>query len=170
MVRDLTTIYRPEAEAIPPELVVNAYEDRARSAGEPDGPLPVWIALYTDLVFRLRAQACAARHAASGQVAYLYEFDHPLQAPGRGVPHTAEIPFVFGTFSDKFFAAKVGAGPDEAALSDFMLLAWARFAHEGDPGPNWVRATQRPGVNLLGGSDALLRPADAGSRGRAVWD
>ena len=115
--------------------------------------MPVWVAAYTDIVFRLRARTCASRHAATGQAAYLYEFDHPLAAPAHGVPHTAEIPFVFGTFSDPFFAGNVGAGPAEATLSDFMLLAWARFAHAGEPGPEWSPVREGLPVNALSGAD-----------------
>ncbi|MEJ1977976.1 MAG: carboxylesterase family protein [Acetobacteraceae bacterium] len=84
---------------------------------------------YTDIVFRLRAFEAAARHAQAGNSAYLYEFDHPLASPARGVPHTAEIPFVFGTYRDPFFRAKVGAGEAETALSDTLLMSWANFAH-----------------------------------------
>ncbi len=156
-VRDLAAIYRPEASATPPEAVVDAYAAAKRNRGEPDGVLPVWLAVYTDIVFRLRARACAERHAATGQPVYLYEFAHPLAPPAHGVPHTAEIPFVFGTFGAPFFAGKSGTGPAEAALSVAMLRAWARFAHEGTPGEGWARATAGGlPVNVLGGRDGVL--------------
>lgn len=131
MVRDLAAMYRPEAAGVLPEQVVEA---------------------YTDIVFRLRARTAATRHAAAGHPTFPYEFDRPLAAPAHGVPHTAEIPFVFGTYSDPFFASKVGAGADAAALSASMLRAWARFAHLGVPGAEWVAATETaPRINLLGG-------------------
>ncbi len=171
-IRDLAALYQPEAEAVAPEAVADAYAAAARGRGGPDGVLPVWLAAYTDIVFRLRARACARRHAAAGQPTFLYEFAHPLAAPAHGVPHTAEIPFVFGTYADPFFAAKAGTGPAEAALSDTMLQAWARFAHEGTPGPGWAAATAGAlPVNVLGGQDGVpgtepnLRTEEL-----AVWD
>lgn len=151
MIRDLVAIYRPEAEGVAPGIVA-AYAAAARGRGGSDAPLPLWIAAYTDIVFRLRARAAAERHAKAGQRAWLYEFAQRLVPPGHGVPHTAEIPFVFGTLTDPFMAGKSGAGPAQMALSAFMLRAWARFAHDGDPGAGWVQAGARsPVVNVLGG-------------------
>lgn len=156
-IRDLAALYRPEAEAISPEAVADAYAAAARGRGEPDGVLPVWLAVYTDVVFRLRTQACARRHAGTGQPVFLYEFAHPLASPAHGVPHTAEIPFVFGTYADPFFAAKLGTGPEESALSEAMLDAWAHFAHHGTPGRDWAVATaERLPTNVLGGPTGLL--------------
>jgi len=169
MIRDLAALYRPEADAIPPERVADAYAEAARARGEPDGTLPVWTAAYTDLVFRLRARACAARHAAAGHAAYLYEFGHALHPPAHGVPHCSEIPFVFGTYSDPFFAAKVGAGPDEAVLSDAMVLAWARFAHDGVPGPGWARVDEQVQVNILGMGAPQRLGSPEQSAELAVW-
>ncbi|HYZ62640.1 MAG TPA: carboxylesterase family protein [Acetobacteraceae bacterium] len=170
MTRDLVGLYRPEAATIAAERIVEAYEAAARSRGEPEDAVSIWVGAYTDIVFRLRARACAARHAASGNAAYLYEFDHKLRPPARGVPHSAEIPFVFGTFSDPFFAAKVGAGPEEAALSDFMLLAWSQFAHDGDPGPGWAAADNSLPVNVLGGDSKLRSDARWRTQELIVWE
>ena len=169
MIRDLVAIYRPEAAAIPPERLAAAYADAARSRGEPDGPLPLWIAAYTDIVFRLRARTTAERHAAGGQATYLYEFARPLAPPGRGVPHTSEIPFVFGTFADPFFAGKSGAGPEEAALSRFMLQAWAEFARTGNPGPGWAAAGAGLPANVLGGKVPLDVQDRVRTEELAVW-
>ena len=164
MVRDLTAIYRPEAAGLAPERIVDAYAEAARSRGDAAAPLDLWIAAYIDIVFRLRARAAAARHAASGHPAYLYEFAHPLAAPAHGVPHTSEIPFVFGTHRNPFFAAKVGSGPEAAALSALMLDAWAKFAHLGTPGPGWAAVTPPAlPVSVLGGLGDL-HAVDAGWR------
>jgi para-nitrobenzyl esterase len=128
MIVDLAAIYRPEATD-KAAGIVPTYVDSARRRGTPETPLALWIDAYTDIVFRLRAREAALRHAAAGNEAYLYEFTHPLVSPAHGVPHTSEIPFVFGTYADPFFASKVGAGPGEVALSAAMLSQWARFAH-----------------------------------------
>ena len=102
----------------------------------------------------------------------MYEFARPLAPPGHGVPHTSEIPFVFGTYADPFFARKVGAGPDAAALSASMLRAWAGFAHAGTPGAGWAAAAGPAlAVNVLGGPqgadavDTALRVEEL-----AVWN
>ena len=91
--------------------------------------------------------------------------------PAHGVPHTAEIPFVFGTFADPFFAGKAGDGPESAALSAVMLHAWAAFAHRGVLGTHWAQATDtEPPVNVLGGPDGL-HVVDRNLRGEelAAW-
>lgn len=173
MVRDLAALYRPEAGGVQPERVIAAYAAAAETRGEPATPLALWLAAYTDIVFRLRARDAAARHAAAGHPAFLYEFAHPLVPPAHGVPHTAEIPFVFGTYADPFFAAKVGRGPDAAALSRLVLRAWASFAHSGVPGAAWARVAgpSRAVVNVLGGPSGL-HAVDPSLRERelAVWD
>ncbi|WP_428485604.1 carboxylesterase/lipase family protein [Rhodopila sp.] len=156
MIHDLVAIYRPEGANIPPEHIADAYAAAARQRGTSDTPLPLWIAAYTDIVFRLRARAAAERHVAAGHPTFLYEFARPLVPPAHGVPHTAEIPFVFGTYADPFFAKKAGDGADSATLSAFMLGTWAAFAHRGVPDKNWTPAADpMPSVNILGGSDGL---------------
>ena len=157
-IRDLAAIYQPEA-AVRPETVAATYAEAARSRGEPDGVLAVWLAAYTDIVFRLRARQAAARHAKAGHPTFLYEFTRPLAAPAHGVPHTSEIPFVFGTYADPFFAGKTGC--DAGPLSAAMTQAWADFARTGSPGEGWVAAAaSRPTVNVLGGPGGLLEGRD----------
>ncbi len=160
-IKDIAAIYRPEGPASSFAEVAAAYRAAAGEAGEAITPKSLWVNIYTDVVFRLRALAAAKRHAAAGNTTYLYEFQHPLFAPAHGVPHTAEIPFVFGTYKHPFFASKVGAGETEAALSDAMLRSWAAFAHDGVPkapqAEKWMPATASAvPVNLLGGAGALL--------------
>ncbi len=169
MIRELAEIYRPEAAGTAADRVADTYARAAAARGDADGILPVWIAVYTDLVFRLRARTCAAQHAAAGFAAYLYEFQHPLQPPARGVPHTSEIPFVFGTYGSPFMVGKVGAGPEEVALSEHMLRSWARFAHDGDPGPGWARIADTVPVNLLGGRARHSVEGEVRSEELTVW-
>jgi para-nitrobenzyl esterase len=163
-IRDLTAIYRPEAAALPPEEIARTYIEATHIQGA-NAILPAWLAAYTDIVFRLRAREAAKRHAGAGHATYLYEFQRPLAAPAHGVPHTSEIPLVFGTYADPFFAAKTGC--DAAPLSAAMTQAWVEFASTGSPGAAWVRAAaDGPTVNALGGPDGLLtarttlRPAE----------
>jgi para-nitrobenzyl esterase len=149
MIVDLAAIYRPEA-ADKAAGIVPAYLESARRRGTPETPLALWVDAYTDIVFRLRAREAALRHSQAGNLAFLYEFAHPLAAPAHGVPHTSEIPFVFGTYADPFFAAKVGAGAAEQALSDRLISQWSRFAH-GDMTGLHVFSVEQPNTMILGG-------------------
>ncbi len=172
MIRDLAALYRPEAAETLPERIADAYAAAARGRGSSDAPLPLWIAAYTDIVFRLRARTAAERHASAGRPTYLYEFARPLVPPAHGVPHTAEIPFVFGTYADPFLAGKVGDSTASVSLSAFMLRAWASFAHSGTPGSDWAKATgTAPSVNVLG-SPAGLHAVNRNLRTEelAIWN
>ncbi len=169
MTADVTAIYQPEVKAAACSIVA-AYRQAALARGEPGDPKNVWLGIYTDAVFRLRALECAERHSASGNPTFLYEFAHPLAPPAHGTPHTAEIPFVFATFGNPFFADKVGHEEREAELSEIMLHAWASFAHTGVPRSagigDWAPlAPGRGPVNVLGaptapyGARQAVRPA-----------
>ncbi|MCR0983417.1 carboxylesterase/lipase family protein [Roseomonas populi] len=152
---------RPRATATA-EAVVEAYRRAAAGRGGATDPNALWMAAYTDLRFRLDALETARRHAASGQPAFLYEFVHPLAGKARGVPHCAEIPFVFGTHTDPYFAAKSGTGPAEVALAKAMMQGWSSFARTGvpssDEGGAWQAvASGGEGVNLLGGEGGPRR-------------
>ncbi|MFH5927541.1 carboxylesterase/lipase family protein [Roseomonas xinghualingensis] len=152
---------RPRSTASP-EAVVDAYRRAAARRGEPTELNALWMAIYTDLRFRLDALEAARRHAASGQPAFLYEFAHPLAGKARGVPHCAEVPFVFGTHTDPYFAAKSGTGPAEAALARAMMQGWSSFARAGVPsseeGGAWQPVSSSgEGVNLLGGEGGPRR-------------
>lgn len=162
-IRDLAAIYRPEVSATDPTHLAAAYRrlwipGRGEALNFTFDPKVAWIAAYTDVVFRLRALEAAQRHAAAGQPTWQYEFARPLAPPARYVPHTAEIPFVFGTYADPFFAAKTGADEAAAELSAHMLQSWASFARTGVP--TGMREAWRPvllgvdgraeGVNVLG--------------------
>ena len=62
---------------------------------------------------------------------YYFTYTNPTSA-ALGAYHTAEIPYVFGTY---------GFGsPQENTLSDALQDYWTRFAATGDPngkGPTW---------------------------------
>lgn len=163
MIGDAMALYRPDSRATPAALAAAYRGGDVKST---------WLAIYTDIVFRLRALECAERHAAAGNPTFLYEFAHPLASPARGAPHTAEIPFVFATFATPFFADKVGNGEVATSVSDLMLEAWARFAWTGVPGAeasgDWARLrSDRGTVNVIGAPGVLY--AVQASAQRAVW-
>ena len=107
----------------------------------PSGPLDVdavWNDIYTDLVFRAPIVHFASAHASTGAPTFAYEFGFPLPLPGRGTPHAADVPFVFGTTAHPHLAGKVGHGDEVAALSGAMMDLWAAFMHSGDPSTSAV--------------------------------
>lgn len=152
----LIRLYYPFAA--PPQTgdVIAAYAD-------PSGPLDVdavWNDIYTDLVFRAPIVHYATKHAASGAPTFAYEFGYPLPKPGKGTPHAADVPFVFGTTAHPHLAGKVGRGEEVAALSGCMMDKWASFMRSSDPsttaGGRW-RPLQpsEPTVMLLHSADDI---------------
>jgi para-nitrobenzyl esterase len=125
----LIRLYYPFAT--PPQAgdVIAAYAD-------PSGPVDVdavWNDIYTDLVFRAPIFHYATKHAATGAPTFVYEFGYPLPGPGKGTPHAADVPFVFGTTAHPHLAGKVGHSDEVAALSGCMMDMWASFMRSGDP-------------------------------------
>ncbi len=168
MLRSLAQAYRPQAEDLPPETILAAYREAA-ARGAPTGVKSLWLALYTDLRYRL--DATARRHAAAGHSAFLYEFAHPPAPPAHGVSHCAEIPFAFGTNADPYFVRKSGTGATETALATATMQAWAHFARDGvpasDEGGAWTPVSASGEViNVLGGPEGprralpVLRPEE----------
>lgn len=123
----------PYAEAPSPSAVVAAYR-----AALPDAdPAALFLAIYTDVVFRAPILACASRQAALGRPAFLYEFAWPLAPPARGTPHAAEVPFVFGNTANPHYADKIGRPAEAAAVSEAVAAHWASFVRSGRPGRDW---------------------------------
>ena len=123
------------APGVPPEWVVEAYRSARGSRGEPVGPLDLWVAAGSDLVFRwpsLQLAAAQQRHQPATFV-YLFTWESPAFGGVLGSCHALEIPFVFGSVRRPVIGAFAGSGPDAEALSDRMQQAWLSFARAGDP-------------------------------------
>lgn len=90
-----------------------------------------WCDVYTDLVFRAPILHFSGRQARAGQPVWVYEFAHPLPAPGAGAPHASDVPLVFGTWNHPYLASKLASSAHVGALSEAMMSAWVAFAGEG---------------------------------------
>lgn len=130
------------------------------------------LATLRDAVFGWSSERMARQHAAAGDPAYLYLFDHcdPAARSRRLCAfHASELPYVFGhvgggaTLPPNWPRPE---GAEEAALSDAMMDYWVRFARSGTPnGPGrepWPPYSDResfmrfsgravPATNLLPG-------------------
>jgi para-nitrobenzyl esterase len=115
----------------------------------------------TDTVFRCPATGEALGHAATGQPAYQYEFEHPQ--PGRpATAHSSELNFLFG------FGPAVQLTDIDRKISEQAQAYWANFARTGNPNfeglPVWPKVTAK-GQEYLAFTDngaaakAGLRPA-----------
>lgn len=98
----------------------------------------------TDRVQAEPARFTARAFVAKGTPVYVYRFAYvtaALQTQLRnGVPHGAEIPFVFGTLTSR---PGVIVTSEDQAVSRMVNTYWANFAKTGDPNspglPKWPR-------------------------------
>lgn len=89
----------------------------------------------TIVAFRAPARRLVRAIENSGGRAWLYLFSrNPLRAlaPGAGVVHGLEVPYVFGTLGDTGAAGALADATDRA-LSAEMVRRWVAFAFSGDP-------------------------------------
>ncbi len=135
--------------------VLAAYEARFPRSTPDD----VWSAMLSDRIFGVpTAEFIDARVRASAPTwTYSFEWRSPVLEGRFGAAHTAEIPFVFGTFGAPGAKDFLGAvDPVMRSLSGLMQEAWVSFATHGDPATSGVLAWEpcAPGsasTMLLGG-------------------
>ena len=163
---ELSLNYPAGAVSPSPEVLRDTFRATMAHRGESTLPAYVLMEIATELVRRGPASHWAASHNERNRHdAYLYELDQPLVPPGEGTPHTADLPFVFGTFRKPFLAARVGSGATVAAVSGALAKAWTTFAHTGSPVSHRT-ATWRPyrrssrTVAAFGGPQAVTITTD----------
>jgi para-nitrobenzyl esterase len=134
------------------------WSDQAKAAYDPDGskPLPTLIAeVNNDFGQAEPARFAATAFAKDGLPVYLYRFSY-LQAAMRGrfpggAPHTAEIPFAFGTVGAGGFGPPTTPSALDRSVSHITQSYWVNFARTGDPNgpglPVWPR--YEPGNNVI---------------------
>lgn len=161
-----------QPDPLPSDRVITAY----RQALGPGAPIrDVFSEIYADAIFRTQVTQFAARQSKRGRAAYMYEFAQPLKPPGRGTPHTAEVPYVFGNNAHPFLVGKVGDGPTEMAVARATMEMWSTFARTGKPetaatGAWPVYSAERRAVGVIGGEKLFrieIAPRDAELR---VWE
>jgi len=153
--------------------VVAAYRSARSERGEPVTPADLWVAIATDVIFRLPSVRFANTHAASaadgvGTFSYLFTWETPAFGGRLGSCHALEIPFVFGTVRHPSVQLFSGGGNEALALSDGMRSGWAAFARSGNPSgevagpwPRWDAAARATMVfGPWPGSDGMWRPVD----------
>jgi para-nitrobenzyl esterase len=88
----------------------------------------------TDNAFRCPAVLIAGEHAAHFPT---YEYQFGVGPDATGVPHSGELPFVFGTRG-----VKASADPDASRTAEVQQY-WTNFAKTGDPNgadlPDWPK-------------------------------
>ena len=150
--------------------LIAAYREALPARGGQGGIPELFMAIQTDRIFRIPALRLLERQGPHEPRVFNYLFDWRSPAMGGrlGAAHAIELAYVFGTHTKpgalKFYG---GAEPGAAELAAMTMDAWARFAHQGDPG--WAAyEPQRRLTAVLGASQRLLeKPLEAERR---AWD
>ncbi len=139
--------------------------DAYRTAMPAATPSQIMAAVTTDYTYRRNTTTEAALQSATARApvyAYVFDWRTPVRGGVLQSPHTAEVPFVFGTAP--VADALLGTGPDIVPLTQMMVATWSAFAHTGNPAnahlPAWPRyeATQRSTMLLSRESTVASNP------------
>ena len=132
---------------------------RAEAATGNSDPLSPFTEIYGDGQLRHYGVRAAERAGARDQRVFFLDFAVPL-AVGRGVPHCAELPFVFGTLSHPFYAERSGDTEFTRAVSDRLMDAFGSFAATGVPSaaglPEWPAFRRDTRLSLVVGEDRTV--------------
>ncbi len=113
-------------------------------------PFQIFLAIFTDLQFRMPAVRLIESQVKIKQNAYNYIFDWPSPQTWLKACHSLELGFLFGNRFDEFH----GAGPAAEKLGEQMQDAWIAFAKTGNPSceslGNWPAYGQQRHTMLLG--------------------
>lgn len=128
--------------------VIDTYTAAAQAEGRSAVPAMLWSDIFGDQLLRNFGTRYAARLAGAGVPVRLATYMHAVQSPGRGVPHCADVPMLFGTHTLDYYRDKIGTGPQEAQLSREMAGSLVSFARDAQPklasGADWP--VYRPGT------------------------
>jgi para-nitrobenzyl esterase len=110
--------------------VIDAYTQIAVREGRSTDPGDLWIDIFGDRLLRNYGTRYAKQISSTGVNVRSGTYMHSVKAPGRGVPHCAELPLLFETYGLDYYKAKVGAGAAEAQLSNELGSVIAAFARD----------------------------------------
>jgi para-nitrobenzyl esterase len=154
--------------------LLHEYRQARSGRVEPIDPLALWVAITTDLVFRMPSMAFAEaqRDAGAHVYTYLFTWSSPFLGGILGSTHALEVPFVFGTAGERRVQPYSGSGPAALALSEAMMRSWVAFASSGDPSceevGEWpVYDTDKRKTMVLGEHSAL--ELDPRGEEREAW-
>jgi len=108
--------------------IIAAYRQAAAEASSASTAGDLWVEIYGDFAIRNHSVRYAGKLAGEGIDVRFGTYAHTLKAPGRGVPHCADLPLLFGTYGLDYYKDKVGAGAAEARLSAAMMAGLVSFA------------------------------------------
>ncbi|ROZ74429.1 carboxylesterase family protein [Ramlibacter sp. WS9] len=156
--------------------VIAAYRAAALADGRADVPGDLWTEIFGDSILRNYGVRLANQVAAAGGSARLATYMHPILPPARGVPHCAELPFLFGTYDQPYYKDKFGTSPVEAELSQKWMRSLTSFAANSnsmfsDDTPWPVYAKDHSNTARIGdvGSGVSFGPLPKAAQ-LAVWD
>nr|XP_034963158.1 acetylcholinesterase-like [Zootoca vivipara] len=91
----------------------------------------------------------AAKVGGAESPLYVYSFDHrsPIWPKWAGVPHGAELPYLFGIMASESQTNQSEAAAEDAELSRRVMRYWAEFARSGNPTGSEASEVQWPVYN-----------------------
>ncbi|MFF3672669.1 carboxylesterase/lipase family protein [Streptomyces sp. NPDC002120] len=129
-----------DLDAVTAELGLDRRAAGAYRAAHPGLSDPqLYVAMYSDALFRMPSTWLARAHAAAGGRAWLYDFtwSSPAFGGALGACHTMDIPATFGHARGPLAAFLFGGrAPSQefTRLSERLRASWISFAATGDPG------------------------------------
>jgi para-nitrobenzyl esterase len=158
--------------------VINAYTQAAQLEGIAADPGSLWVEIYGDRILRNYGTRYVQRLAGTGANVRFGTYLHAVKAPGRGVPHCADLPMIFGSYGLDYYKDKVGAGAAESRLSGdlaSMIVSFARDASNVQlaSGFSWPRLDANLNLSALigNGTDSGVYAGPVPKTAQmAVWD